>query len=116
MDDGGRSGWPPPPDEVVHGWQALYRDLWTSQACNLLANVEAVAVDDRRLCRPAARVAAGELVREWTLTMKGVTARRVVAAEAAAHYRERRHAAVSEHLRQLPLQPAPHRLGGGAFR
>lgn len=68
VDDDGRSGWPPPPDPVVHKWQAIYRELWANQARILLANVEAIAVNDPRLCRPAASVAAGELVREWTLT------------------------------------------------
>jgi len=99
----GRSGWPPPPDQVVRGWQALYRELWSNQARTLLANADAIAADDPRLCRPAARVAARELVREWTLTKEGVTARRVVEAEATAHYEECRRAAVAEHRRQLPL-------------
>ncbi|MDA8379478.1 MAG: replication-relaxation family protein [Actinomycetota bacterium] len=99
----GRSGWPPPPEPVVLGWQALYRDLWASQARTLLANVEAIAVDDPRLCRPATNVGAGELVREWTLTKEGVTERRVAEAEAAADYEIRREAAIADHLRQLPL-------------
>jgi hypothetical protein len=101
--DDGRSGWPPPPEPVVHGWQAIYRELWTNQARTLLANVEAIAFDDPRLCRPAAGVAAGELVREWTLAKDGVTDRRVVETEAAADYETRRQAAVADHLRQLPL-------------
>jgi len=103
VDDDGRSGWPPPPEPVVHGWQALYRDLWTKQARILLTSVDAIAADDPRLCRPAARLAAGELVREWTLTTEGVTDRRVVEAEEAADYEARRRAAVADHLRQLPL-------------
>ena len=102
-DDDGRSGWPRPPAPVVHGWQALYRELWTNQARNLLANVEAIAADDPRLCRPAACVAAGELVREWTLTRNGVTDGRVAKAEAAADYEVRRQAALADHVRQLPL-------------
>lgn len=77
VDDDGRSGWPPPPTAVVRGWQVLYRDLWTNQAEKLRANADAIAVDDPRLCQPAARVAADELAR--------------------------RQAAVSDHLRQLPL-------------
>jgi hypothetical protein len=103
VDDDGRSGWPPPPAPVVHGWQALYRELWTNQARTLLANVAAITADDPRLCRPAASVAAGELVREWTLTKGGVTDRCVVEAEAMADYEARRQAAVSEQVRQLPL-------------
>lgn len=103
VDGDGRSGWPPPPEPVVHAWQALYRELWTGQARTLLANVEAIAVDDPRLCRPAARVAVGELVREWILTKDGVTDRRVAEARAAADYDLRRQAAVPEHLRHLPL-------------
>ena len=107
VDDDGRSGWPPPPEPVVRGWQAIYRELWTSQARTLLANVNATAVDDPRLCRPAARVAAGELVREWTLTKEGVTDRSVAETEATADYDARRQASVADHLRQLPL---PRRL------
>jgi len=103
VDADGRSGWPPTPAPVVHGWQTLYRELWTSQARTLLANVEAIAVDDPRLCRPAACVAAGEPVREWTLTKEGVTDRGVVEAEATADYETRRQAALADHLRQLPL-------------
>lgn len=103
VNDDGRSGWPPPPEPVVRGWQALYRELWTDQARTLLANVEAIAAEDPRLSRPAARVAAGELVREWTLTKEGVTDRRVAEAEAAADYESRRQAAVANHVRQLPL-------------
>lgn len=103
VDDDGRSGWPPPPEPVVRGWQAVYRKLWTSQARTLLATVEAVAVDDPRLSRPAASVAAGELVREWTLTTEGVTDRRVAETEAGADYEARRQAAVADHLRRLPL-------------
>lgn len=103
VDDDGRSGWPPPPVQVVRGWQALYRELWANQARILLANVDATAADEPRLCRPAARVAAGELVREWTLTKDGVTDRRVVEAEAAADYEARRQVAVADHLRHLPL-------------
>jgi len=104
VDDDGRSGWPPPPEPVVHGWQALYRDLWTKQARTLLTSADAIAADDPRRCRPAARLAAGELVREWTLTTEGVTDRRVVEAEAAADYEARRQAALADHLRQLPLR------------
>ncbi|MGH9086719.1 MAG: replication-relaxation family protein [Acidimicrobiales bacterium] len=103
LHDDGRSGWPPPPEPVVRGWQAIYRDVWASQACTVLANVDAIAVDDPRLCQPAAGIAAGELVPEWTLTKEGVTDRRVVAAEAAADYEARRQAAVADHLRQLPV-------------
>lgn len=101
--DDGQSGWPPPSTAVLHGWQALYRDLWANQARTLLANVEAIAADDPRLCRPAASVAAGELVREWALTTEGVTDGRVAKAEAASDYEARRRAAVAYHLRQLPL-------------
>jgi len=103
VDDDGRSGWPPPPAPVVRGWQALYRELWTNQAHTLLANAAAIAADDPRLCRPAACVTAGELVREWTLTKDGVTDGRVANAEAATDYEARRQAAIAEHLRQLPL-------------
>ncbi len=99
----GRSGWPPPPEPVAHEWQTLYRELWINEARTLLANSEAIAADDPRLCRPAAQVAAGELVRDWTLTKEGVTDRRVVEAEATTDYEARRHAAVAEHLRELPL-------------
>lgn len=62
-----------------------------------------IALCDPRLCRPAASVAAGELVREWTLTKEGVTDRRVAETEATAHHEARRQAAVADHLRQLPL-------------
>ena len=103
VNDNGRSGWPPPPEPVVYGWETIYRKLWTNQARTLLANVEGIAADDPRLCRPAACVAAGELVREWTLTKEGVTDRRVAEAEATADYETRRQAAVADHLRQLPL-------------
>jgi hypothetical protein len=102
-DDDGRSGWPPPPEPVVRGWRALYRDLWADHARILLANDEAIAAHDPRLRRPAARVAAGELVREWTLTKEGVTDRRVAEAEAMADYEARRQAAVADQVRQLPL-------------
>lgn len=102
-DDDGRSGWPPPPEQVVRGWRALYRELWTNQVRTLLANGEAIAADDPRLYRPAARLAAGELVREWTLTTKDVTYRRVAEAQAATDYETRRQAAIADHLRQLPL-------------
>lgn len=87
----------------MRGWQAVYRELWTSQAHTLLANIEGVAVDDPRLSRPAASVAAGELVREWTLTKEGLRGRGVVESEATADYEARRQAAVADHLRQLPL-------------
>jgi hypothetical protein len=103
VDDDGRSGWPPPPESVVRGWQALYRKLWTNQARTLLTNVEAIAADDPRLCRPAASVASGELVRESMLTKEGVKDRCVAEAEAAADYEARRRAAVAEHVRHLPL-------------
>jgi hypothetical protein len=103
VDNDGRSGWPPPPEPVLHGWQALYRKLWTDQARTLLANDEAIAADDPRLCRPAACVAAGELVREWMLTKDGAMNRRVAEAEAATDYEARRQAAVADHVRQLPL-------------
>ena len=103
VEDDGRSGWPPPPEPVVRGWQALYRELWADQARTLLANVEAIAADDPRLCRPAALVAAGELVREWTLATEGVTDRRVFEAQAATDYEARRQVAVADHVRQLPL-------------
>jgi hypothetical protein len=103
VDDDGRSGWPPPPEPVVRGWHVLYRELWTNQVRTLLTNVEAIAADDPRLRRPAGRLAAGELVREWMLTKEGVKDRRVAEAEAAADYEARRQAAVAEHVRQLPL-------------
>lgn len=103
VDDDGRSGWPPPPTPVVRGWHGLYGELWTNQARTLLANAEAIAADDPRLCRPAACIAAGELVREWTLTKEGVTDGRVAKAEAAADYEARRQGAVADHVRQLPL-------------
>ncbi len=103
VENEGRSGWAPPPEQVVHGWQTLYRYLWTSRARTLLANFEAIAVDDPRLCRPAANVAAGELVREWTLTKEGVTDRRIAEAVATSDYEARCQAAVADHLRQLPL-------------
>lgn len=103
VEEDGRSGWPPPPEPVVDGWHAIYRELWTSQARTLLANVEGIAVDDPRLGRPAANVAAGALVRDWTLTKEGVTDRRVAETEATADYEARRQVAVADHLHQLPL-------------
>jgi hypothetical protein len=103
VDDAGRTGWPPPPEPVVRGWRALYRHLWADQARTLLANEEAIAAEDPRLCTPAAQVASGELVRDWMLTKEGVTDRRVGETEAAADYESRRQTAVADHVRQLPL-------------
>ncbi|MHB8290322.1 MAG: hypothetical protein ACYDEY_14045 [Acidimicrobiales bacterium] len=88
--DDHRSGWRPPPEPVVRGWRAIYREQWTDQANTLLAYVEAIAADYPRLCRPAAGMAAGQLVREWTLTPEGVTDRHVAKADALADYEARR--------------------------
>ncbi len=101
--DDHRSGWRPPPEPVVRGWQAIYREQWTDQAHTLFAYVEAIAADYPHLCRPAAGIAAGQLVREWTLTPEGVTDRHVAKAEALADYEAGRQAGIADHLRQLPI-------------
>jgi hypothetical protein len=103
VQDDGRSGWPPPPTAVVSGWRGVHRELWRDQAQKLLANAGGIAADDPRLRRPAAELAEGRLVGDWTLAQKEPIDRRRAAREAASDYEARRSAAVEETLRELPL-------------
>ena len=103
VEDDGRSGWPPPPTDVVAGWRRVHRVLWADQAEKLLANADGIACDDPRLWRPAADLADGRLVGDWTLTRDEPVDRRRAEREAAGDYEARRSAAVDEMLRELPL-------------
>jgi heme exporter protein D len=104
VEDDGQSGWPPPPTTVVRTWRALHRELWAAQAKALLANTEAIAVDDPRLRRPAAALATGQLVRgEWALTLTEEIDRHAAELEAATAYEARRAESVAGTLRQLPF-------------
>ena len=102
VDGDGRSGWPPPPAQVVSGWRALYRSMWAEQATRLLDRA-AESANDPRLRRPAADLAAGTLVRAWRLEREPGPDARSAAAEAALDYEARRDAAVADALRALPL-------------
>ena len=102
VDEDGCSGWPPPPAPVVTGWHRLYRKLWIEQA-NRLVDRAASSVNDPRLRRPAAALAAGELVEPWRLGREGSVDGDAASAEAALDHESRREAAVATTLRNLPL-------------
>ncbi len=98
----GRSGWPPPPAQVVSGWRTLYQNMWAVQAIRLLDRA-AESANDLRLRRPAADLAAGTLVRAWRLEREAGPDAHSAAAEAALDYETRRDATVANALRALPL-------------
>jgi hypothetical protein len=102
VDGDGRSGWPPPPHDVVSGWRALHRNMWAEQATRLLDRA-AESANDPRLRRPAADLAVGTPVRAWRLEREPAPDPRSAAAEAALDYEARRNAAVADALRALPL-------------
>jgi hypothetical protein len=102
VDGDGRSGWPPPPAQVMLRWRALYRSMWAEQATRLLDRT-AESANDPRLRRPAADLASGTLVRAWRLEREPGPDARSAAAEAALDYETRRDAAVADALRALPL-------------
>jgi len=102
VDGDGRSGWPPPPAQMVSGWRNHYRSMWAEQATRLLDRA-AENANDPRLRRPAADLAAGMLVRAWRLEREAGPDARSAAARAALDYEARRDATVSDVLRALPL-------------
>jgi len=103
VEDDGRSGWPPAPISVVAGWRGVHRELWTAQVMALLADAGGIAADDPRLWRPAAELAEGRLVGDWTLTHDEPLDRRRAERQATADYEARRAAAVEAALRELPF-------------
>jgi hypothetical protein len=97
IDGDGRSGWPPPPHQVISGWRNLYRTMWTEQATRLLDQATRSA-NDPRLRHPAADLAVGLLVQAWRLEREPGPE-----AEADLDYETRRDAAVADAVRALPL-------------
>lgn len=108
VDGDGRSGWPPPPPDVVAAWRALYGALWADQAARLLRRATRFP-NDARLRRPAADLAAGVLLDIRHLDGETGPDAAVAAKESALDYEARREAAVIAALRALPL----HRRRGG---
>jgi len=98
----GRSGWPPPPAQVVSGWRSHYQNMWAEQAERLLDRA-AESTNDPRLRRPAADLAGGTLVRARRLEREPGPDAPSAAAEAALDYETRRDAAVANAMRALPL-------------
>ena len=77
--------------------------LWLAQADLLLGPNEAVRLGDPRVRRPAAALAAGELVDDSTLQRGDPIDGRGALEGALAEYERRRTAAVTATLRDLPL-------------
>ena len=92
-----------PPDALVHAWRRLYRECWLAQADWLLGKNEAVRLADPRLCRPAADVAAGDLVDDRFLRPISPIDGRAALDETMAEHERRRSAAMAASLRALPL-------------
>jgi hypothetical protein len=95
---------PPVPTEVVAGWRALHRVMWREQADLLLANTDAIACEDPRLRRLAARLARGELIEAWRLTISEPIDGPKLADELATEYVTRRSAAVDAAWHALALR------------
>lgn len=84
-------------------WRSLYRDCWLAEADVLLGPNEAVRLGDPRLRRPAAALAGGELVDDSTLQRDEPIDGRAALEGALAEYEQRRGAAVTATIRDLPL-------------
>ena len=92
-----------PPIDLLGAWWSLYRDCWLAQADALLEPNEAVRLGDPRVRRPAAALAAGELVDDFTLQRDEPIDGRAALEGALAEYERRRTAAVTATIRDLPL-------------
>jgi hypothetical protein len=92
------------PTEVVAGWRALHREMWTEQADLLLANTDAIACQDPRLRRLAARLARGELIESRRLTIAEPINGPEIANELSAEYLTRRRVAVDAEWHALALR------------
>ncbi|MDA8356737.1 MAG: replication-relaxation family protein [Actinomycetota bacterium] len=93
----------PAPASVLSAWRALYRECWTAQADVLFAGNEAVRSADPRLRRPAAALAGGALADDRDLQPGSPIDGRAVVDEAMAEHEQRRSAAVTRALKDLPL-------------
>ena len=89
--------------DLLAAWRSLYRDCWLAQADVLLGPNEAVRLGDPRVRRPAAALAAGELVDDSTLQRDDPIDGRAALEGALAEYERRRTAAVTATIRDLPL-------------
>jgi hypothetical protein len=77
--------------------------MWREQADLLLANADAVACGDPRLRRLAARLARGELIESWRLSIAEPIDGPMLANELATEYVTRRSAAVDTAWHALAL-------------
>jgi hypothetical protein len=93
----------PVPTEVVAAWRSLHREMWTEQTDLLLANTDAIAGEDPRLRRLAARLARGVLIESWRLTVNEPMDGPKLASELATEYVTRRNAAVDVEWHALAL-------------
>ena len=89
--------------DLLAAWRSLYRDCWLDQADVLLGPNEAVRLGDPRVRRPAAALAAGELVDDSTLQRDDLIDGRAALEGALANYERRRTTAVTATIRDLPL-------------
>jgi hypothetical protein len=94
---------PPVPTEVIAAWRVLHRVMWTEQTDLLLANTDAIACGDPRLRRHAARLARGELLESWRLTISEPIDGPELANELATEYVARRSVAVDVEWHALAL-------------
>jgi hypothetical protein len=92
-----------PPVSLVVAWRSLARQCWLAQADRLFAQRQAIALSDPLLRRPAAALAAGDLVADYELERENPVDGREAADEAMAEHGRRRELAVTASLQNLPL-------------